>query len=326
MYSLIIVDYNSMEATMEYIERCKQYLGMAASHVVIVENGDHTGATERLSQRYGACHVKCLTGISQQVCCFEKDGQQIAYCASGDNLGYAKGNNLGVMIADKLWNDPYYIISNNDLVFARPMDMALISRLFDEDPTVGIIGPAVITPQGQRQSPRCWQSAAHRLIANYWISAFGGLLGEKRRRGLWERYCKDVLEDAQTGYCPWISGCFFFARAEAFHRAGMFDAHTFLYAEEMILAKRLEAVGSRVFFCREAEVVHNHAQSTQKALAVFRMTEIDFAANYYFYREYMHTPKALLALAKGSFWVFTALFKLKQVLKGHRNENGGTAR
>ncbi len=318
MYSLIIVDYNSVETTLDYVERCRQYLGAAASHVVVVENGNETGVAEILSQRYGDCDIKALSGISKQIYCFEKDGQQIAYCGSGENLGYAKGNNLGVRIADALWNDPYYIISNNDLVFEGTVDMALVERLFAVNPDIGIIGPAVITPQGERQSPRFWQSAFHRLIANYWISAFGGLVGEEKRMRLWERYCKDTIENAESGYHAWISGCFFFARAEAFHKAGMFDEHTFLYAEEMILAKRLEAVGSRVYFCREIEVVHKHAESTKKALAAFRMTQIDFEANYYCYKNYLHTSPILLALAKLSFALFTGLFKVKQLFKRGR--------
>lgn len=316
MYALILVDYNALEKAVAYTKLCRQYLGEAgASHVVIVENGTVEKPLEMLAQAFGEPKTHPCDQVEQTVYCFEKDGQQIAYCHSGGNLGYARGNNLGVRIADAIWSDSFYIISNNDLVFEKPLDMTLVDSLFDRHPDIGIIGPTVITPAGERQSPRYWQSASHRLIANYWIPAFGGLLGEERRMRLWERCCRDTIDGAESGYHAWVSGCFFFVRAETFHRAGMFDEHTFLYAEEMILAKRLEAVGSRVYFCREIEVIHKHAESTKKVLAAFRMTQIDFEANYYCYKNYLHTSPILLALAKVSFWLFTALFKLKQKLK-----------
>lgn len=316
MYALILVDYNAPQKAVEYTKLCRQYLGQTgASHVVIVENGTVEKPLEILAKAFGEPKVCACDQVAQTVYCFEKDGQQIAYCHSGGNVGYAKGNNLGVKIADAIWGDPFYIISNNDLVFEKPLDMALVDSLFDRYPDVGILGPTVITPAGERQSPRYWQTAFDRLIAAYWVPALGGLLGEKCRMELWRKHCRDTLDDAQTGCHAWISGCFFFVRAEAFHKAGMFDEHTFLYAEEMILAKRLEAVGSKVFFCREIEVVHKHAESTRKALAAFRMTQIDFAANYYFYKTYMHTSPLVLALAKLSFVLFTGLFKVKQLFK-----------
>ena len=316
MYTLILVDYNGLEKTIAYTKLCREALGQsAASHVVIVDNGTQEDPVGMLTKAFGEPVLRPCTQVPQTVYFFQQEGQQIAYCHSGGNVGYARGNNLGVKVGDALWNDPFYIISNNDLVFEKPLDMALVDSIFARYPDVGIIGPTVITPQGERQSPRYWQTAFDRLFAAHWLPAFGGLLGEKRRMELWRRHCRDTLDDAQTGYHAWISGCFFFVRAEAFHKAGMFDENTFLYAEEMILAKRLEAVGSRVYFCREVEVIHQHAQSTKKAMAEFQMKKIDFAANYYFYKTYMHTSPVVLALAKLTFALFTGLFRVKQLFK-----------
>ena len=41
MYSLIIVDFNSLNRTIKYIETCKVAMGTeGASHIVIVQNGN----------------------------------------------------------------------------------------------------------------------------------------------------------------------------------------------------------------------------------------------------------------------------------------------
>lgn len=310
MYSLIIVDYNSLEKTIAYVKLCKQFLGSAgAAHVVVVENGAPPQADEHLSAAFGL--PTQLSVAHRTVCKYEADGQTVLYCHSGENLGYARGNNLGVELAEALWHDPFYIISNNDLVFDAPLDLSVIDALFSSQPQVALVGPRVVTPAGEVQSPRCWQSAFRRLIANYWISASGSLLGAEKQQKLWDKYCNDTPSQAPSGPCDWISGCFMFVRGDAFRAAGMFDPHTFLFAEEMILAKRLEQIGSHVYFCREVEVIHKHGQTVKRSLDILRSIAIEFESNCYFYKHYCGTSGIMLACAKASFWLFSALFRCK---------------
>jgi GT2 family glycosyltransferase len=195
MYSLIVVDYNSLEKTIEYIQLCRQFLGRKGSaHVVIVDNGTLEHPLQLLADHFGKSELLNSPEIEQPIYSFKAEDQQILYCHSGANLGYAKGNNLGVKIARNVWNDPFYIISNNDLVLSKTLDLSIIDHLFETNHQIGVIGPRVITPAGEQQSPRRWQSVFQRLIANYWVSACGGLLGRTKRQQLWSKYCND------TGY------------------------------------------------------------------------------------------------------------------------------
>lgn len=319
MYSLVLVDYNSLEATTAYIARCKAALGTrGASHVVIIENGSNAGAISLLEKEYGKSTVSSF--YDRTLYRFEKDGQQICYCHSGENMGYARGNNLGASIAREQWHDPYYIISNNDLFFEKALDLSVVEQLFESHPEIGVIGPQVKDLDGTQQSPRMWQSAFRRLFVYRWVHASGVFLSERANRALLEKYCTDLVPDAPTGPCDWVSGCFFFASAQAFHEAGMFDESTFLYAEEMILSRRMEAVGKTVWFCRELEVLHKHAQTTRSVLSQFRILEIDFQSNWYYFKAYGNTPGIVLLLAKWNYAVYKGLFMLwqqiKKVLKG----------
>lgn len=315
MYSLIVVDYNGLKKTIEYIEHCRQSLdAICSSHVVIVENGIEENALESLMLHFGEYQVREIARISQKIYFFVREGQELCYCSAGSNLGYAKGNNLGVRIATTIWSDPYYIISNNDLVFEKAMDISIVDRLFKNDPEIGVIGPCVVTPEGVQQSPRQWKRAFSALISDYWVGAAGGLFGSKLRNKLCDR-ASDTLINANSGKSDWISGCFMFVRADLFHKIGMFDENTFLYAEELILSKRLEAIGCSVYYCKELEVIHKHGQTTKTALDTLKMTEIDFSAKYYFYKTYMQTNCVVLVVSKLSFKVFCALFKIKQHIR-----------
>lgn len=313
MYSLIIVDYNSINATTEYIKSCKDALGVeGGSHVVIVQNGQDV--LEQLKARYGEPMLCSLPKIAQLVYRFHKGQQDICYCCSGENMGYAKGNNLGVRIAQAVWNDPHYIISNNDLVFEKPIDLSVVNALFDRDPTVGIIGPGVFSPSGISQSPNRWRGAFSRLIGFYWVRTLAMFLKGERKSRLLGGY-SDTVASASEGPCGWVSGCFFFVRAEAFHRAGMFDENTFLYAEELILSRRMEKAGYKVWFCPKVSVVHNHAQTTKKAISLMQSREIEFRAVWYYYKTYTNTSALLLALAKWNFALYKFLFLATRKIK-----------
>lgn len=320
MYSLILVDYNGLEPTMAYVDACIGALGKkGASHIVIVENGNVENGPSRLAEKYGLWQTAELEGISQVLYRFSVNGYEIVYCDSGDNLGYAKGNNLGAQIAQALWADPYYIISNNDLVFETEFDLDTAQALFDSDPGIGIIGPRVTTPQGDSQSPHKWISAYRRLVVFISLCSFRNILPGKLYKKLKSRLCEDLCFDAVTGPCGWVSGCFMILRASAFHEAGMFDPHTFLYGEEPILSRRMERAGYSVWFCKELSVIHNHAQTTKNAISRLRVLELDFQAMCYYYKTYTSASSFVLWLAKWNFAVFKCLHTIWNKLKRKKN-------
>ena len=300
MYTLIVVDYNTIDITTGYIELCRQAMGQkGAGHVVIVENGTNEGVLEKLEALYGAGSRHILDGIVQPVYCYETADQQILYCHSCENMGYARGNNLGMQIAKSYFADRFYIISNNDVVFEQPVDLSVADRLFAEHPEIGLLGPRVTTPTGDRQSPYVWQNAFRRLVLFYWKPLLR-LINQVRE--------PLVTPEPATGPCDWIIGCFMLVKAEAIEGAGMFDENTFLYAEELILSRRLEVIGYSTWYCRELQVIHKHAQTTKKALSALRTKDINFRSIYYYYKNYTDTSAAILLFAKVNYWIHRTVF------------------
>jgi GT2 family glycosyltransferase len=322
MYSLIVVDYNSPVETIAYINRCqKALITHGALHIVIVDNASDKRFLELLSDAFGTYTDQPISHLGKTVQCFQQDGCSLCYCCSGENMGYARGNNLGAKVAKALWNDPFYIISNNDLVFNDVVDLTPAEDLFAKHPEIGAIGPRIISALGAPQSPNHWQGAFHRLILNTWLGAAGAIMSEHAYQKLENRFCTSTVSDATTGPCAWISGCFMIVERDAFFEAGMFDEHTFLYAEEMILSRRMEKVGKEIWFCRDIEVVHKHAQTTRKALSVIRMRQMDFESCLYYYQTYEQTSRILLKLAKWNFVLYKKAFYLWQIVKKNHKEH-----
>ncbi|MBQ8796832.1 MAG: glycosyltransferase family 2 protein [Oscillospiraceae bacterium] len=313
MYSLVLVDYNTIDITTQYVERCWNAFGAkGAGHVVIVENGANDGIPEKLDSLYGEHTMRSIPGISQPVYVYQNSDRQIVYCNSGENLGYARGNNLGIRIALQVFADTFCIISNNDIVFPEPVDLTIADRLFAEHPEIGILGPGVTTPEGERQSPNNWQTAFQRLFLFYWKPLIRLLDKCRRAKSL-------PAPKLSTGPCDWVSGCFMLVKMEAMEKADMFDGNTFLYAEELILSRRMEAVGYSTWFCAELNVVHKHAQTTKKALSALRGKEINFDSIWYYYKNYTDTPPLVLTLAKANFFIHKTVYfcahKLKDLFK-----------
>ena len=311
MYSLIIVDYNSIDITNEYIARCWETLGKTgAGHVVIVENGSNDGVPEKLEAAFGPGTLCDLPEISQKVYRYGTE-QQILYCHSEQNLGYAFGNNLGIRIAHRYFGDAFCIVSNNDVHFEKPFDFSIADQLFAEDPRIALIGPEVLTPAGERQSPNSWQTPFQRLFLFYWKP----LLRLFRRKAA-------PQPEPKTGPCDWIIGCFMLIRTEAMLEAGMFDEHTFLYAEELILSRRLEQRNYTVWYCHELSVIHKHAQTTKKVLSMLQVKRINFNSILYYYKTYCHTSPIVLALAKLNFLIHQSIYFCLQPLKGLKRKTG----
>lgn len=315
-YALIIVDYKGLAATAEYILQCNKNLIPKAEKIVVVENADLENDLEILSGFFGEAERIDDLATEKELFGFRKDGMEILYCRSGANLGFAKGNNLGAELAELRWKTDYYIVSNNDLRFETPQDLSVAEKIFAENERVGVVGPAVVTPSGDQQSPKRLISASKRLIMPSVINIFTAFCKEEKRKRIWNKHCCDIVFDAESGVYPWVSGCFMIIRAEAFRKADKFDPHTFLYAEEPILYKRMERVGYVMYFCKDLKVVHEHGGTTKKALPTLKMVKIEFQADCYFYRRYVGTSAIKIGIAKMWFGLYSLFFKLKRKLKG----------
>lgn len=302
MYSLIVVDYNSIEATCRYIENYSACLEYGPVHAVIVDNGNRQDTLSVVRTQINAEPVVCAFE-DRTLWRFTTPKMDVIYCASGENLGYARGNNLGARIADIFFGDYYYIVSNNDLILPETLDLSVFTAWFDSHPETAVIGPGVVGVDGVAQSPRKHQGAFTKLIGWYWCM------------GPLKKYVDDIYYGAPQGKCDWIMGCFMVIRAKAFWQVGGFDENTFLFAEEMILSDRLKKAGFEVCYVPAFTLIHNHSATVKKTFAVQQGFQLSFDSNCYYYKQYRGASACLLTLAKWNFALYKNSYPLRQKLK-----------
>lgn len=301
MYTLIVVDYKSLGATCGYI---RDYAGKRSGtvHAVVVDNDTSQDGLQILRAEFSAAPTP-VAFEERTLWRFCEDSLDLIYCASGENMGYARGNNLGARIAREIFADPYYIISNNDLILPDVLDLTPITDYFETHPETAVIGPKIMGLDGLPQSPRKHQSAFTKLIAWYWCM------------GPLKKYVDDVCYDAVEGPCDWVSGCFLFLRADVFHQVGGFDENTFLFCEEIILSARLQEHGYHVAYLPAFSLIHNHGVTVKKTLAIQKGFQISFDSDCYYYKTYKNAPAILLTFARWNFMLYKKSYAFRQKVK-----------
>ena len=310
MVSLIVVDYNGIEKTASYIKHCREMI--EDSHIInfiIVDN-----SLNNKSINYFRDNNIIMDNLDIDISALPDNVQVYKYIYSeynvilvkaNENLGYAKGNNLGVKVSKLLFDDKYYIFSNNDLRIYKKFKVSTLIECFSIDSKIAVVGPEIMNLQGEFQSPIKRISLLGQLILSYYDMIFGGIFG---------KLTKNNIYDGTSKYAYWVAGSFFIADSEKFNKVGMFDENTFLYLEEMILSERLLKHDYKVYFSNKVRLIHEH--TTKDTLSELRNIEIHFDSNYYYFKEYMNTNKFVLSFAKLSF----KLFKIAYMLRGRIKE------
>lgn len=304
MLSVIIVDYNSIEATLKYIEHLNQKIICEKIHFIIVDNGNNFDKIECLSEQY----KRLMRYNNSTIYEFTISSIPVVYIDSGSNLGYARGNNLGVSVSNTLFKDPYILISNNDIILQEITDFRDISYVFDSDRNIAVIGPKVIGLHGERQSPHKKISWFKALFLYYW----GLVLGHNFQIG------RDTLNSNKNEYVYRVMGSFMFVRKAAFLDVGMFDESTFMFFEESILSEKLEKKGYKTFYYNDMEIIHNHGSTVKKNSTIETSMKWAFDSCCYYYKNYRLVNPLIINLAKRNFDLYLLLYRIKRRI---RNED-----
>lgn len=274
--TVIIVNYKSEQLTIDYIT--KELSKLTTPYNVIVVNNAATPESDSV-----LCNGLQAELISKESFKENANGRYIV--SSKENLGFAKGNNLGTEIAVKYLHPDYLLFSNNDIQIKETDIIAKMISKFQGCERIGIIGPKVVGLEGELQSPEPYISFLDRYCWMYLSTLF--LSAQKKRK----KFKLDYSDEAKEGYHYKIMGSFFMVRTKDFCDCGMMDPHTFLYAEEVILTERMKKIGKEPYYLPTVSVLHAHGQTTSKTIGKVGINKYMLESEKYYYRKYMKIPK-----------------------------------
>lgn len=315
MVSVIIVDYKSMDQTISYINNfTEKILDLEDTNFIIVDNSQDDHNFSILSEKYQSSKTLNIYKIYndsskvsvEKVVQYNYGKYTIIAIKANENLGFAKGNNLGAVISKNIFNSEYIIFSNNDLLIEKSFSLKTLLEPFHLDSNIAVVGPRIVGLDNKPQSPRKKVSIWKLLILYNFNMLTVNLLG---------KIINNIDYTGTSKYTYWVTGCFMITDSKKFFQVGLFDSNTFLYAEEMILAERLLTKNYRSYFLDNIEIIHNHGQTVKKAYDAINACNISFNSVYYYYKNYIKCNKFELLLARVSFKIFKALFPIKAYIK-----------
>lgn len=227
LISIITINYNQPEATVALLKSIAKYYPQQELEVIVVDNGSR--------EDFGNLFIN--------------EQKDLVYIRSEKNLGFAGGNNLGILRAK---GDILFLV-NNDTEFT-PGLLENLSASLRDNPEIGIISPKIL----YYDEPNVIQYAGFTEMNFY--TCRNRCVGQfEQDRGQYDNIV------AETGF---VHGAAMMITRKALNAAGMMAENFFLYFEEMDWCERIKRAGFAVYVNTKATIFHKESLSVGKNSAL----------------------------------------------------------
>lgn len=255
---VVILDFREAGATIRCAEGVLRQKGIGL-RVIIVENDAEGANFYRIKEHFA-------------------QSDRVFVLSSGENLGYARGNNYGVeWCREQHLDSDYTVIVNNDIDIPDDDTLADLIREYEKFADAGVVSPRIVHfGSGITQGPYREKTFGRYLLEACFPLAIPLRIGKEQR---------ELAAIDRTIPVYRTMGSFMLIRTGLFEAVGLFDPRTFLGSEEDILSYRLRAAGKRFYYAPQHRVWHESGKSSKK-LASKKVKNYFRDSTLYFWKEY----------------------------------------
>jgi len=265
--SVIICTFNTKKLTCECLDRLKKSIELLDKpvEVIVVENGDD-GTGKFLTEKYD--WVKVVT--------------------PAHNLGFAKGNNLGIQKSS--FKSKYYLFLNSDaLVESDTLKKSL--DFFENHKDCDVLGCKLLFDD------LSFQPSAGYLPTPWSLSSL--VLGidlipliNKFTKPIHPSNLDFFKADRKVG---WVMGAYLFMKNEVIQKTTGFDESFFMYMEEVEWCRRIWDKGFNIWYTPTIEITHLDKASSKGDLEkIKKIYKLEIIGGMYFLKKYYSTISVLL--------------------------------
>lgn len=229
--SIIIHNYNTKNLLKQCVRQIKEVNVGVDYEIIVVDSNSGDGSAKMMEEFY----------------------PQINFISAKKNLGFNKGNNLGIKNA----KGKYILIINTDIVFIYE---DVIKKMFDfmeEHQNVALAGPQVLNPD---KTIQCSAMKFHKILTPFCRRTFLG--GTKYGKKELERFEMVGWKHNNAKDVDWIFGACMMVRKKAIEEVGALDEELFLYFGDTDWARRFWKAGWEVYYVADAKVAHLHRRES----------------------------------------------------------------
>ncbi len=216
--SIITVNYNGMNDTCHMIDSLMQYLSEVSYEIIIVDNASLGNEIAEIEAKYKNVH------------CIKSDS----------NLGFAGGNNLGMLQA----KGKYILLLNND-TYIENDSLLNLAKFLDSNLTVGAVSPKI-----KFANSNIIQFAGYTALSQ--ITLRNSLIGFGE---------PDLGQYDIPAKSPFLHGAAMMLRRDIIKKVGLMPEIYFLYYEELDWCERINKSGFELWYNPQAVVFHKESRS-----------------------------------------------------------------
>jgi len=235
--SIVVVSYNTRDITCQCIQSIVEQTHGISYEIITVDNDSSDGSVEKIC----------------------KDFPQVILIESGKNLGFAAGQNLGILQS----KGEYILILNSDIIILDNAIAKLVSALKEGPKNLAVVGPRVqqldgsLAPSARRANLGTCMNVLGVINRHF---PFRRFLPEQFMR----RVAGRVLGRFHDNYrshdvradVDYVDGMCAMVRRSAIEKVGLFDEQFFFDYEIIELSNRIKRDGWSIELFPDAQVIH----------------------------------------------------------------------
>jgi GT2 family glycosyltransferase len=228
--SIIILNYNVRYFLEQCVLSVQKALEGIDGEIIVIDNASSDASCEMMKTKFP--HIKLIE--------------------NKDNLGFPKGNNIGVAQA----KGKYICILNPDTVVAEDTFFKILnSQLVTRNSQLGIIGCKLIDGAGN------FLPESKRGVPTPWV-AFTKIFGLYKVSNYFGKYYAQHLSENESGKVDILVGAFMIMKRELYLEVGGFDENCFMYSDDIDLSYLVLKTGKANYYFHETSVIHYKGEST----------------------------------------------------------------
>ena len=218
--SIVIVNWNTSSLLLQCLDSIYNTGSQYSFEVIVIDN----------------------SSSDDSVTLVEKNFPAVILIRNQQNLGFARANNQGLLIA----RGRYYMLLNSDTI-VLPGAIDKLVQAAECNPHVGVVGPKLLNMNG--------------TVQESWAS-FPSFLSELTGKNF--RFRQPVQSFPFSYDVDWIMGACMLVRAKTVAEVGNLDEDYFFYSEELDWCFRIKKKNWKIWYLADAEVYHLGGGSTNR--------------------------------------------------------------
>ena len=260
---IILLNYKNYNDTIECIKSIENQ-NYSNYCIIVVDNNSQNESVNEIK-------ISC------------KDMNNIYIIENKENVGFAKGNNIGIKFAKENLKCDFVFVLNTDTVLFDENTLKKLISLYKPEEKIAIINPMCCDIEKIIQKPyliynsKMWKYVIRMgiYILKQIIKYIFNLDKYKKNN---EKF--NVEEIKENKYI--IQGCAYILTPDFFKYYSQIFPETFLYCEELALAIYIEKANLKIENSTDVLIIHKEAGSTKEILKDKKKKKIKFQIQSYF--------------------------------------------